>query len=253
MNVLLVEDEHHTAQMLQDIIETDKDFIVMKTLDSISDTVSYLAKYSQNIDLIFLDIHLSDGHSFEIFRHIDISIPIIFCTAYDEYALQAIKNNGIEYILKPFQDEEILNALQKFKQLAGRFGTKKAFDFPDEISKVSSSYQESFLAQQKDKTIVVFTENVAMFAIEQDVVYLYTFDRKRYPIFKNMEYVESVCDSRIFFRINRQMLIHRNAITTIQPYFNRKVILELKVEPEAQPIVSRLKVTKFKEWLESGR
>lgn len=252
MNILLVEDEHHTAQMLQDIIETDKDFIVLKTLDSISDTVSYLAKYSQNIDLIFLDIHLSDGHSFEIFRHIDINIPVIFCTAYDEYALQAIKNNGIEYILKPFQDEEILNALQKFKQLAGRFRQETSFKIPDYLPK-ASPYQESFLAQQKDKAIVVFTENISMFTIEQDIVYLYTFDRKRYPVFKNMEYVESVCDSRLFFRINRQMLINRNAIITIQPYFNRKVILELKVEPEDQPIVSRLKVTAFKGWLEGGK
>ncbi|PZU78450.1 MAG: DNA-binding response regulator, partial [Chryseobacterium sp.] len=204
MNVLLVEDENYTAQMLQEVIENDKDFIVVKTLDSIVDTVAYLAKYSQNIDLIFLDIHLSDGHSFEIFRHIDISIPIIFCTAYDEYALQAIKNNGIDYIMKPFEDQEILASLQKFKQLASRFKKQLNFEVPDEISKVSA-YQGSFLAQQKDKTIVVFAENIAMFAIEQDVVYLYTFDRKRYPVFKNMEYIESISDPRIFFRINRQM------------------------------------------------
>ncbi|WP_042720506.1 LytTR family DNA-binding domain-containing protein [Flavobacterium sp. B17] len=114
MNVLLVEDEHHTARLLQEVIESDRDFIVIKTLESISETVSYLSKYAQNIDLMFLDIHLSDGHSFEIFRHIDINIPVIFCTAYDEYALKAIRNNGIEYILKPFEDEEILNALHKF-------------------------------------------------------------------------------------------------------------------------------------------
>lgn len=249
MNVLLVEDENYTAQMLQDVIESDKDFIVVKTLDSIVDTVACLAKYSQNIDLIFLDIHLSDGHSFEIFRHIDISIPIIFCTAYDEYALQAIKNNGIDYIMKPFEDQEILASLQKFKQLASRFKKKLNFEIPGEISKVSA-YQGSFLAQQKDKTIVVFAENIAMFAIEQDVVYLYTFDRKRYPVFKNLEYIESVSDPRIFFRINRQMLINRNAVITIQPYFNRKVILELKVNPEEKAIVSRLKVSLFKEWLE---
>lgn len=251
MNVLLIEDELHTARILQDIIETDKDFIVIKTIDSISDAVSYLAKYNQNIDLIFLDIHLSDGHSFEIFRYIDINIPIIFCTAYNEYALQAIKNNGIEYILKPFQDEEILSALQKFKKLAGRFKSKVTFDLPINSNK-NSLFQNSFLTQQKDKTIIIFTENIAMFAIEQDILYLYTFDKKRYPVFKKMDYVESVCNPRLFFRINRQMLINRNAINTIQPYFNRKVILELKVEPEAQPIVSRLKVTQFKEWLEVG-
>ncbi|WP_374460610.1 LytR/AlgR family response regulator transcription factor [Chryseobacterium taeanense] len=252
MNVLLVEDEHHTARMLQEIIEKDKDFIVLRTLDSIAETVSYLAKYGQNIDLIFLDIHLSDGHSFEIFRHIDVSIPVIFCTAYDEYALKAIRNNGIEYILKPFEDEEVLNALHKFRQLAERFKRQLNFEFPGEKSK-NHVYQESFLAQQKDRTIVVFTENIAMFAIEQDIVYLYTFDRKRYPVFKNMDYITNACDPHLFFRINRQMLVNRNAIITIQPYFNRKVILELKIKPENQTIVSRLKVTAFKEWLENGR
>lgn len=249
MNVLLVEDEHHTARMLQDIIERDSEFIVLRTLDSISETVSYLAKYGRNIDLMFLDIHLSDGHSFEIFRHIDIDIPIIFCTAYDEYALKAIKNNGIDYILKPFEDEEILKALHKFRQLSGRFKRRMSFDIPEDIQK-HHLYQESFLAQQKDRTIVVLTENIAMFAIEEDVVYLYTFDRKRYPVFKNIEYLTRVCDPHVFFRINRQMLINRNAITTIQPYFNRKVILELKIRTENQPVVSRLKVAAFKEWLE---
>lgn len=252
MNVLLVEDEHHTARLLQEVIESDRDFIVIKTLESISETVSYLSKYAQNIDLMFLDIHLSDGHSFEIFRHIDINIPVIFCTAYDEYALKAIRNNGIEYILKPFEDEEILTALHKFRQLAGRFKTKLSFEIPGEKPK-TQVYQESFLAQQKDRTIVVLTENIAMFAIEEDIVYLYTFDRKRYPVFKNMEYIANVCDPHVFFRINRQMLINRNAILTIQPYFNRKVILELTIKPENQIIVSRLKVTAFKEWLESGR
>lgn len=153
MNVLLIEDELHTARILQDIIETDKDFIVIKTIDSISDAVFYLTKYNQNIDLIFLDIHLSDGHSFEIFRHIDINIPIIFCTAYNEYALQAIKNNGIEYILKPFQDEEILSALQKFKKLAGRFKSKVTFDLPINSNK-NSLFQNRFIFLLCKKTIL---------------------------------------------------------------------------------------------------
>lgn len=104
MNVLIVEDEAHTAALLQEIIEQDGQFMVVKHLESIVDTVDYLSKHQQNLDLLFFDIELADGQSFEIFKHVDITTPVIFCTAYDEFTLQAIKNNGIDYILKPFKE-----------------------------------------------------------------------------------------------------------------------------------------------------
>ena len=117
MNVLIVEDESHTASLLQEIIEQDPDFIVLEKQESVLDTVEYLSKYQKNIDLLFFDIQLADGKSFEIFKHVDVVKPIVFCTAYDEYTLQAIKNNGIDYVLKPFKEEEIHAALQKYKRL----------------------------------------------------------------------------------------------------------------------------------------
>ena len=107
MNVLIVEDESHTANLLKEIIEQDSDFIVTEQLESVVETIQYLSKYQKNLDLLFFDIQLADGQSFEIFKHIDITVPIVFCTAYDEYTLQAIKNNGIDYVLKPFKEEEL--------------------------------------------------------------------------------------------------------------------------------------------------
>lgn len=253
MNVLIVEDEPHTARLLSDIIEQDTEFMVVRVIDSIVDTIAYLSRYHQNIDLIFMDINLSDGHSFEIFKHIDISIPVVFCTSYDEFTLQAIKNNGIDYILKPFQDKEIHNALNKYKQLVGTIRSKviPAISATTATSQ-KSAYQESFLTQQKEKSVVVYTKDIALFSLELETVYLYTFDKKRLPVFKNMDYIETVCNPHQFFRINRQMLVNRDNIVSIEPYFNRKVILHLKTEAETKAIVSRLKVAPLKAWIEKG-
>lgn len=254
MNILIVEDEIHTAQLLKEIIEQDKEFMVVSIVDSIVDTISYLNKYHQNIDLIFLDINLSDGHSFEIFKHIDIKIPVVFCTAYDEFTLQAIKNNGIDYILKPFKDEEIHNALNKYKQLVGVI-RDKIYPSLTNINSQSKAhkYQESFLTQQREKSIILYTKEIALFAIEFETVYCYTFDNKKHPIFKNLDYIESVCNPQQFFRINRQMLINRTSIVSIEPYFNRKATLHLNINIGEKPIVSRLKVTPLKEWIERGK
>lgn len=254
MNILIIEDEPHTAQLLCDIIEKDRDFIVVKMIDSISDTIVYLNKHHQNIDLIFMDINLTDGHSFEIFKHIDISIPVVFCTSYDEYTMEAIKNNGIDYILKPFQDEEIYKALNKYKHLVNSIQSKiSSFSKTLDFKQPTTNYQDSFLTQQQEKSVVVYAKDIALFSIESEVVYIYTFDKKRLPVFKKMEYIESVCDPQLFFRINRQMLVNRSNIRAIEPYFNRKVVLHLNVNAKEKAIVSRMNVSALKRWIEKGR
>lgn len=249
MNVLIIEDELHTAEFLKEVIEEDSDFLVVKIIDSISETVSFLSRQNQNIDLLFFDIQLSDGHSFEIFKHIDISIPVVFCTAYEEYSIKAFKHNGIDYILKPFEKQEVFDCLNQFKKMMGRI-QNKAFNYTDLSSSSGNNYQESFLTQQKEKSIVVKTSDIAVFAIENENVYLYTFGKNRCRVYKNLEYIEGVCHPGQFFRINRQMLVNRHNILSIEPYFNRKLILQLKVETEEKPVVSRLKVSVFKSWLE---
>jgi len=250
MNVLIVEDETYTAELLKEMIEKDPDFLVTAIMGSIMDTVQFLSKHQNKIDLMFLDIQLEDGYCFEIFKHIDIMIPVIFCTAYDEYTLQAIKSNGIEYILKPFQENEIVVALHKFKKFVGHIQNKGISSLIMPI--VQQAYQESFLTQVREKSVVIYTKDVATFFIENEVVHMFTFDGGKYPLFKNMEYVEEACSPQLFFRINRQMIINRNAVISMQPYFNRKMILQLKVQMLDKPVISRLKVSAFKEWLETG-
>ncbi len=249
MNVLIVEDELHTASLLQEIIEQDGDFIVTQKLESIRETVQYLSKYQQNLDLLFFDIELADGRSFEIFKHIDVIVPIVFCTAYDDYTLQAIKNNGIDYVLKPFKEGEIHDALRKYKKLLANLNRKTSA--PIHIStEQEKPFQRNFLTQYREKTIVKGVEEIALFYVESEAVYLYTFKGEKFPLFKKLEYIESVCNPGQFFRINRQMLINRSAVMGFEPYFNRKIILQLNFKFDDKVIVSRLKVSAFKNWLE---
>jgi len=249
MNILIVEDESHTASLLKELIEQNDDFVVLEKLESVVETVQYLHKYQKNIDLCFFDIQLADGKSFEIFKHIDVVVPVVFCTAYDNYTLEAIKNNGIDYVLKPFKEEEIHKALLKYKKLLSNLQNKQGAPISFETEK-PKQYQQVFLTQFREKTLLINVIEIALFCVENEMVYLYTFSGKKYVLLKKMEYFESVCDPSQFFRINRQMLINRKAIISFERYFNRKIILQLKVQVSVKSIVSRLKVTSFKEWLE---
>lgn len=246
MNVLIVEDELHTAKLLKEIIEEDDNFLVVDIVESIVDTVAYLVKYQNNIDLLFFDIQLADGLSFEIFNHVDIFTPIIFCTAYDDYALKAIKNNGIDYILKPFRNNEIHESLTKYQTLVSKLTPKTPITF----SQDRTNYQQHFLSQFQERTIIIKLDDIAYFSIENEITYLLTFENKKYPIYKKLEHIVSVTNPDYFFRINRQMLVNRKTIQSYEPYFNRKIVLHLSVKTEEQPIVSRLKVSEFKKWLE---
>ena len=249
MNVLIVEDEAHTASLLQEMIEEDGDFIVLEKLASIVEAVNYLTKYQQNLDLLFFDIQLADGQSFEIFKHLDVTVPVVFCTAYDQYTLQAIKSNGIDYVLKPFKESEIKAALEKYKKLIKNLKSKNESPIHFQAEE-KPPYQKNFLTQYKEKTIIKRVEDIALFEVANETVYLHTFEGKKFPLFKKLEYIESVCDPSQFYRINRQILVNRKAVVSFEPFFNRKIAVTLKIKTEEKPIVSRLKVTPFKEWLE---
>jgi len=176
-------------------------------------------------------------------------VPVVFCTAFDEFTLEAIKNNGIDYVLKPFKEEEIHHALKKYQRLFSNFHTRNISPMYFN-SLQNKSYQQNFLTQFREKSLVKRVEEVALFCVEAEIVYLYTISGEKYPIYKTMEYLESVCDPYQFFRINRQMLVNHSAVISFEPYFNRKIILQLCIAFEEKPIVSRLKVSAFKEWLE---
>jgi DNA-binding LytR/AlgR family response regulator len=254
MKILIIEDEPHNAEVLNEIIvQVKPGAIILEVLESIDQAVKYLSNQNITPDLIFSDIQLADGLSFEIFSKIKVKCPIIFCTAYDQYTLQAFKTNGIEYILKPIKEEDIEAAFIKYETLKESLKPdtnivtllKQAFS-PKE------SYKTSILVHYKESFIPIAVNKIAFFAVENEILYIQTFDNQRYPIFKTMSEIEFSVDSSIFFKINRQVLLNKNAIKEVQPYFNRKVIIKTDVKIKEQLIVSRLKVTEFMNWIEQS-
>jgi len=253
MKVLIIEDELKTAKLLKELIESKPDFSVVKIFDNIESTVQYLKKHLEELDLLFLDIQLADGLSFNIFKKVQINIPVIFCTAYDEYVLKAFKNNGIDYILKPFEDNDIYSALDKVSKLKESF-SKNSLDVYDKIQSLltkEKSYQKTMIVPVGDKMIPISINNISIFHLENESIRIYCSDKKKYLVFKRMDEIESILDSKQFFRINRQMILNREAVKEIQPFFNRKVIVKTIVDLPEKAIVSRLKVTPFINWLEN--
>lgn len=253
MNILIVEDEPQTANVLRDIIlELQPQSQIVDMLDSVESVVLFLQETATQPDLIFMDIQLADGMSFDIFTKVQVKCPVVFCTAYDQYSLQAFKTNGIEYLLKPVKAEDVQAAFDKLETLSKSFKPETAMlELMKGMLTPSKTYRKSLLIQYRDSFIPLNTSDVAVFFVENEILYAYTFEQQKYPLFKPMSEIESNLDPEQFFRISRQALINRKAIKEIQPYFNRKVSIKTNVKLPESLVVSRLKVTEFMSWLES--
>lgn len=251
-NILIVEDERKTAELLREMIEKQSAYLVVHSCDSIEAAVTYLEKHQSKLDLLFLDIQLADGESFEIFEEIEVRVPVIFCTAFDEHVLKAFKKNGIDYILKPFQEADIAQALAKFEQLRQSFApqTPPLHTAVERVAAARKSRSQTFLTRIGDKMIPVPSDEIAFVLFSHEIVYLYNFQGERFPIFRKMEDMEQALDKDRFFRINRQMIACHAAIRSIEPYFKRKLVLNFDFSLPEKAIVSRLKVTPFLEWME---
>jgi len=254
MKVLIIEDEPHNAQTLSEIIvQLRPGTIILEIIESIEQAVKYLTNPNNIPDLIFADIQLADGLSFEIFSRIKIKCPAIFCTAYDQYTMQAFKTNGIEYILKPVKVEDVEAAIIKYESLKETLNPDtEIVNLLKQAFNKKESFKTSILVHFKESFIPVAVNKIAFFVVENEILYIYTLDNQRYPVFKSMSEIESSIDPSLVFRINRQVLINRNAIKEVQPYFNRKVIIKTDVKTNEQLIVSRLKVTEFMNWIEQS-
>ena len=249
MNILIIEDEKNTADLLKEFIEQHPRYLVANICDSIEDSINYLQKNHDKLDLIFMDIQLADGDSFEIFEQIEVTIPVVFCTAYDSFTLKAFKNNGIDYILKPVKEHDIEQAIAKIEQLKSSFGTNPISQIKDLLFK-DQAYQTSFLVRFRDKMYPVLVSDIAFAYSHNEVVYLFKFNGEKHIVSKTLDGIENVVSPQQFFRINRQMIVNRKAINDIETYFNRKVVAHLCIEPPEKAIVSRLKVTPFLSWVE---
>ena len=241
-NVLIVEDEWSTAELLKELIESQKGYQVVETLERVDTAVRYLEANQSELDIVFLDIHLADGESFHIFNETEVQVPIIFCTAYDQYLMKAFKHNGIEYILKPFKQSDIEEALAKFEKLKFRFTTESE-------QKESLNPVQTFLVHYREKTIPISVDQIALVFIDEGITYLLNHKGDSYHISKTMDEMEQALPVEQFYRVNRQMIVTRNAVKEVEPYFNRKVVVKLNVDLKEQVVVSRLKVSPFMKWL----
>ncbi len=250
MKVIIVEDEKLAADRLNLLLhEYDPDVKVEACIDSVVDTVQYL-KTKPHPDVMLMDIHLSDGHSFEIFQKYPYHKPVIFTTAYDEYALEAFKMLSIDYILKPITREALGTALNKYKQLAASFSGSHYNKLSPEF--ISQSFKKRFLGKIGQRLFFINTENIAYFEADNKIVYLTDLEGHRYLVDATIEKLETQIDPQQFFRISRSFIVHISAIEQVKPYFNNRLRIFVKgALPETEIVVSRERVTEFKNWANS--
>ena len=250
MKIVIIEDEQLTADDLAEtILKVSPGVQIVARLSSVKDAIIWFRKNEQP-DLIFSDIQLGDGLCFEIFRKQSLTTPVIFCTAYDEYALTAFKAHGIDYILKPFDEQTISGALAKYKELERRFSGNKL-----QIEKILQLYENrknqkkgSVLVYHKDKILPVKLQDIALFFIEHEITYIITFGQKNFTIDKTLEELQKITGSS-FYRANRQYLISRKAVKEVSQYFARKLSITLSIPFGETITVSKVKVPDFLNWL----
>ena len=247
MKIVIVEDEILSAQHLEEIlINLNLEIQVVKILHTVKESINFFRSNS-NFDLIFCDIQLGDGHCFEIFKETKMDIPVIFCTAYNQYAQEAFKNNGIDYILKPFADEAIKESIEKYQNLQQRFAVIKN-DYSNilEILYPKSNQPKitSLLITFKGKIKPVKINEIAVFSIDKKITELINFANQKYVTNYTLDELESICGIE-FYRANRQYLVSRNAIQEAEQFYARKLLVKLKIEGHPEIIIPKSKAADF--------
>ena len=262
-NVLIIEDETAAAVNLQAILRSvAPSYNVLAVLESIEESVEYFqSEPTPAPDLVFMDIHLADGESFRIFDSVNIRIPIIFTTAYDEYALRAFKVNSIDYILKPIKEDDLRHAIEKFSLLSGAVVEEDYNSrVKDVIEQTRSAKAEAthnqqrdnqrvYLVHQRDKIIPLSIDDVAFFYTSNEKVSAVTYDGTYYLIDRTLESLQSALPEVEFFRANRQFIIARKAVKDITVWFGSRLSLNLTVALPEKIIISKARVPEFKQWL----
>ncbi|MEX0289811.1 MAG: LytR/AlgR family response regulator transcription factor [Flavobacteriaceae bacterium] len=251
MNVLIIEDEKPAARRLARLL-AELEVPEPTMLHSVEESIGWFQN-NEHPDLIFLDIQLSDGLSFEIFENVEVHSAIIFTTAYDEYALQAFKLNSIDYLLKPIDDEELEAALKKYQQMAA---TKKkiALDFEDIktllVNPLEREYKKRFTARVGQHIKIINADEIECFYSENKGTYAATTDGRNYLLDTTLEHLESELQPKVFFRVSRKFYVNVNHIKDIISYTNSRLKIILNRFKEQEIIVSRERVRDFKLWLE---
>ncbi|AJR03771.1 LytR/AlgR family response regulator transcription factor [Siansivirga zeaxanthinifaciens] len=252
MKVLIIEDEKPSARRLQRMLNA-LNIEVETLLHSVEESINWFQNHPHP-DLIFLDIQLSDGLSFEIFEAIEIKSAVIFTTAYDEYALQAFKLNSIDYLLKPIDDTDLANAVEKYQERTPKH-QPVSIDFNDIkkllVNPVDRSYKKRFSVKVGQHLKLINIDDVECFYSENKGTYLYTTEGRNYLLDTTLEVLENELEPQTFFRINRKFFVNINAIKDMVSYTNSRLQIKLNTYNEDTVIVARERVKDFKTWLEA--
>ncbi|UXX79155.1 LytTR family DNA-binding domain-containing protein [Reichenbachiella carrageenanivorans] len=250
MNILIIEDEGIAADRLTQLLQsTTNSPTIIAHLDSVKTAIKWF-QTNPAPDLAFCDIQLADGLSFEIFEQVDVFCPIIFTTAYDQYAIQAFKVNSIDYLLKPMMEEDLRQAMTKFEKYKQPTQSIDTSALMQMLQRDHSNYKERFVIKVGEHLKSVMTEDTEVFYSENKATYLLTKTNSKFIIDFTLDQIQDLIDPKAFFRINRKYLIHINSIKDIISYSSSRLKLELLHFNTDDLIVSRERVAQFKEWLD---
>ena len=251
MKVLIIEDEKPSARRLQRMLEA-LNVKAETLLHSVEESIAWFQN-NEHPDLIFLDIQLSDGLSFEIFEAIEIKSAVIFTTAYDEYALQAFKLNSIDYLLKPIDEEELAKAIKKYQERMPK-QQLVSLDFNDIknllVNPIERAYKKRFSVKVGQHLKLINIDDVECFYSENKGTYAYTSDGRNYLLEGSLEQLDDELEPQTFFRINRKFFVNINAIKDMINYTNSRLQIKLNTFNEQEVIVARERVKEFKDWLQ---
>jgi DNA-binding LytR/AlgR family response regulator len=250
MKVLIVEDENLLAKQLINLITTVEPTVeILGRTTSIQGTLQWLSTNAPP-ELIFMDIELADGQCFDIFNKTSIKTPVIFTTAYDEYALQAFKVNSVDYLLKPIKEVELKTAINKYKELRT---APAAIDMSVLINQLKSAtaanYKDRFLVKTRQKMVSVNAIDIAYFCAKNTLTFIVTKDNQKHIIDYTLDEIEEQVHPKYFFRANRQYILAHDVITTLHSWFNGKLKVDLSTKTEEDIIISREKAPYFKSWM----
>jgi len=254
MKAVIIEDEDSAVLNLKHLLESiDAKIQIVETIDTVTDAIDFFQK-EKSYDVVIMDIHLADGNSFEIFKEVKPKSPIIFTTAYDQYAIQAFKVNSIDYLLKPIQENELKNALEKLEQTQSQLplSNHQLQELFNLIQGQKKSYRQSYLVQKGDTLTPIASNDFAFFYIQNGVVRGTTIENVTYHLEGKLEDLENELNPQEFYRANRQYLVKRSAIENLSIYFNGRLIVNSIPEAKKQIIVSKANAPKFKAWLNLG-
>ncbi|WNJ17288.1 LytTR family DNA-binding domain-containing protein [Pontibacter sp. G13] len=254
MKILIIEDEALAAERLETLVKKyDQNIEVAGVAASVEEAEQWFLEHGQP-DLAFMDIHLSDGRSFELFEKVEVTCPIIFTTSYDEYALEAFEVNSVDYLLKPLRYEKVEKAMMKLagmrEALAQEQPKMDLTALLNQLSQPGQTYKSRFLVKNGQHIRSIKVEDIAYFYADSKISLMMTFEGRRFPVDYSLDRISEMLDPQHFFRVNRRYMVHFDSVDAIHPYFKGRLKIELSPAIDDDIVVSSDRTPLFKQWLD---